>query len=125
MRKMLLVVLAVVMMAGCTKTKGVVGSTFAAFGYHVDDKVIAGMHFDGYDAYRVYRFIDSGTAEKTTRKYSPQGEIIGDIETCTYSYSYPAITITYKNYDGSDRTVTGEFLDNDTFRIGKEDYIRQ
>lgn len=125
MKRLLLAVLGIAILTGCIKREHIVKSTFAAFSYHVDEKNIAGMHFDAYDAYEVYRFIDTGTAEKSTRKFSPKGEIIGDIDICSYIYSYPTITITYKNYDGKDKTVTGQFLDYDTFRIGKEEYIRQ
>lgn len=127
MKKLAIIFAAIAVLAGCQKDKtSLAGETYAAFAYHSDAWEIAGMHFDGYDAYYVYRFIDQTRAERTVRQYSPIGEIIGDIEDCTYTYKYPYIEIKYYNTSRKlEVTEKGEFLDKDTFRINKKDYIKQ
>lgn len=126
MKRLFIGLCCVLLFASCEKANSLVGKTYAAFGYHADEKNIAGIHFDGYDAYYVYRFIDEARGERTIRKYSPKGEIIGEIEPCTYTYEYPQIEITYINqYFEREVTVQGEFLDKNTFRINKDDYHLQ
>ena len=101
-----------------------VGSTYAAFAYHMDATEFAGFHYDGYDAYWVYRFISPTQCEAQTREGSPTGRIIGDITTCTYTLDYPTITIKQGN-----ATFIGTFLDKNTFRTqvsgGTMEYIKQ
>lgn len=126
MRRLLIGLCLILLFASCEKTNSLAGKTFAAFGYHVDEMNAGIIHFDGYDAYYVYRFIDEVRAERTTRKYSAKGEIIGEIEPCTYIYEYPLIEITYTpDYSDKETTVKGEFLDKNTFRINKSDYHLQ
>ena len=126
MRRLLIGLCLIFIFASCEKTNSLVGKTFAAFGYHVDEMNAGIIHIDGYDAYYVYRFVDEARAERTTRKYSAKGEVIGEIESCTYTYEYPIIEITYiPSYSDKEITVQGEFLDKNTFRINKSDYYLQ
>lgn len=126
MKRIAVIIAAIAVLVGCQKEERVKGQTYAAFGYHTDAWDIAGMHFDGYDVYYVFRFIDETTAERTIRRDSPKGEIMFDIESCTYTYNHPVIEISYYNKTSQKNVVeTGEFIDDATFRIGKKDYIRQ
>ena len=126
MRRVVLVLIVLSALMGCSKGSSLVGETYAAYGYHSDEFNAGYIHIDGYDAYYVFRFIDRSTAERTTRQHSPQGSIIGDIESCTYTLKYPSIEISY--YNSALRQVVtekGKFLDKKTFRIGKYDYVKQ
>jgi hypothetical protein len=126
MKKILLALSIVFLFCGCSKEKTLIGETYAAYGYHVDDFDAGIIHMDGYDAYFVFRFIDESTAERSTRQYSPQGKVIGEMESCTYVLNYPTIEISYYS-DAVNKIVVekGEFLNDKTFRIGKYDYIKQ
>ena len=126
MRKIAIIFAVIAVLAGCSKGNSLSGETYAAYGYHVDDFNAGYFHMDGYDAYYVFRFIDDSTAERSTRKYSPTGEVIGEMESCTYTFNHPHIEISYYN-NSLNKIVTekGEFLDNKTFRVGKYDYIKQ
>ena len=101
-----------------------VGKTYAAFAYHSSAMDVAGLHFDGYDAYWVYRFTSTTECERQSRKGSPTGGIIGDIDKCTYTLNYPTITIV-----NGTSTITGTFIDQNTFRTGSGsnvlEYIKQ
>lgn len=126
MKKILLALLPLVFLCGCSKEDTLEGKTFAAFAYHANDKTIAGIQLDGYDAYYVFRFSTASTGERSTRKGSPQGGFIGEIQPCTYEYSYPNIKITYSNeYSGRQVTEEGKFIDRKTFRINDKEYILQ
>lgn len=123
MRKLVYLFLAVALsfslFSSCTKADEpfkLTGKVFAAEAYHSSSLDVSGLHFDGYDAYYVYRFTSETTAERSTRKNSPTGSIIGDIEQCTVSLNYPNITIKYTEYS-TDHTENGTFLDEKTFRV--------
>lgn len=113
-------------LCGCQKNNSLEGQTFAAYAYHGNSMEIAGIHLDGYDAYRVIRFIDETKAEKCTRENSARGPLIGDIEYGTYVYSYPNVTITLvSSYSGKEYTIEGEFISPDVFRAGDLEYVKQ
>ena len=119
-------------LASCSKDEdnekevfSLVGKTYAAVAYHINESNIGGFHMDGYDAYWVYRFTSDSECERMCRQNSPTGKIIGDIEKCTYTLDYP--TIKLKDDESTD---TGTFIDENTFRItydsGKVlEYIKQ
>lgn len=93
------------------------GKTFAAFGYHADSFTYGMIHYDGYDAYYVLRFTSEATAEKSTREANPNGRIIGDIEDCKVTISYPSITVSYVKKNGEQHIESGTFLDETKFRL--------
>lgn len=112
MKKLAFIFAAIIILAGCQMGNDLSGCVYCGFAYHANDKTIAGMHIDGYDDYYVFRFYDETNLERTTRKTSAYGEIIGETETGTYTYSHPNIEITYKDkYSGRNVTLKGEFLD--------------
>lgn len=114
------------LLVGCEKQGSLAGELFSAYKRHVNSINNGIIQMDGYDVYTVYRFIDRTTLERSERQNSPTGKIIGEIDKGNYAYEYPSVQITY--YDSSLNryiTETGEFLDKDTFRIGKLEYTKQ
>lgn len=86
------------------------GSVFAAYtGY--DDTYIT-------DLYTVYRFHSNTEVEKTERRQSPKGLILST-SNGTYTTTEDNITI---NIDG---TLTGNFIDDNSFRVGDLEFNRQ
>lgn len=126
---MIAAVLATFIFTSCSKDEeefSLVGKTYAAFSYHSNAYNGTIIQTDGYDAYDVYRFISDTECEVSTRKNSPTGGIIGDIDIDTYTLDYPTIKIKCNE----EYTATGTFINQETFRItwknGKIlEYIKQ
>lgn len=113
-----LVSLLMISFSSCKKEDSfsVSGKTFTAFGYHADSFTYGIIHYDGYDAYYVLRFISETTAERSTREGNASGRIIGDMEDCKVTINYPLITISYMSR-GTQYTESGAFLDKTKFRL--------
>ena len=82
-----------------------IGKTYAAEAYE-------DLFDDGYD-YWVYRFLNETEVERTTRKLSPTGGIIGNAEITTYTLNYPALII---KSTMSESYISCEFINEKTFR---------
>ncbi len=86
------------------------GSIFAAYtGYDSTNNA---------DQYTVYRFYSNTEVERTERQQGPKGLILST-SNGTYTTTEDNITI---NING---TVTGDFIDDNSFRIGDLEFNRQ
>lgn len=110
------IVFAVFSFTSCSKDEkdefSLVGKTYAAFSYHSNAYKGTYLQSDGYDVYKVYRFISDKEVESSSRKNSPTGGIIGDIDKYPYTLNYPTIKIELGTF-----TAEGTFLDENTFRV--------
>lgn len=115
MKKLLLslVLVASVLLVSCEKEKdkeeeekfSLSGKTYAAYGYK--------SYTSDDDVYWVMRFTSDTQVERTARKVSPTGGIIGDAESWTYALSYPSVV--FYDEDG-EKYNTGTFVDENTYR---------
>lgn len=71
------------------------------------------------DMFTVYRFYSNTEVERTLRTFSPQGNITST-ENGTYTTTEETILI---NIAGG--TVNGTFIDDNAFRVGNLEFIRQ
>lgn len=97
------------------------GSTFVAYAYRGGG--FLGEN-DYYDVYWVIKFVSDTEYEKTSRQATPTGRIIA-IETGTYVFNYPKVTLTSKTGLIPDNVVTYNFVDSNTFRFDDVEYNRQ
>jgi hypothetical protein len=85
------------------------GKTYATANYS------ATIFGETYTAYKVWRFISDTEVEQSTRKNSPTGTFIGDVEKGTYTLNYPKLNV--QILDGvSNNKYECDFLDENTFR---------
>ena len=84
----LISVFSLLTITGCKKENKpeeftLIGKTFAAFNYHFLDE----------DVYTVWRFVSETEVERTSRRNSPQGGLIGNIYYGTYILDYPNLNV--------------------------------
>ena len=102
------------------------GKVYAAYGYHSNGYYFGNIYNEPYDAYWVIRFTSDTEFERTARKDNPQGEIIGDIETGTYTLNYPDIKFSFKDRASYlDDTMEATFVSESTFRSGSGTNIKE
>lgn len=93
------------------------GKVYAAYGYQGGGVSSGGYTLTSYDAYWVVRFTSDTHFEYTARKNSPNGGIIGDIETGTYTLSYPKLVLSFENRKYGDKEMDATFINESTFRV--------
>jgi len=118
MKRIIIIISIILLSTSCSKESvevsfSLVGKTYSAY----SGKSVSGNE----DMYEVYRFISTSNAEYTLRYNSPTGRINPySLDTCKYSLEYPKITIFING-----NTLIGNFIDNNTCRIGTNEYIKQ
>lgn len=123
-----LLVFVLLVFGGCSKEEkeepkfSLKGKIYAGYAYSGGGFSVGGIYFENYDAYSVIRFISDNEVEETTRKNSPQGAIIGDIDKGTYILSYPLLTIKLEDRENA---IEYTFIDENTFRIDVGGKIRE
>ena len=78
------------------------------------------LNSDSYYTYSV-RFISNSEYEFA---YKKEGEIIKR-KTSTYTLNYPNIQFKAFGTGATDKDATGIFMDENTFRVGNNEYTRQ
>jgi hypothetical protein len=101
------------------------GKVYAAFAYHSNAYYFGNIYNAPYDAYWVFRFTSETEFERTARKNTPTGEIIGDIETGTYTLSYPNMTLTFKDKTTGASVIEATFVSESAFRTGSGSNIKE
>ncbi|MBR4326192.1 MAG: hypothetical protein IKP73_11770 [Bacteroidales bacterium] len=92
------------------------GKVYAAYGYQGGGVSSGGYSLPSYDAYWVIRFTSETKFERTARKSSPTGGIIGDIETGTYTLDYPNLKLTFDEATYGDKVIEATFVSESSFR---------
>lgn len=101
------------------------GKMYAAVAYHSNAYYFGNIYNAPYDAYWVFRFTSETEFERTARKNTPTGEIIGDIETGTYTLSYPNMTLTFKDKTTGASVIEATFVSESAFRTGSGSDIKE
>ena len=92
------------------KSFSLTGKTYATLDHTTHD-----IFGEPYTVYKVWRFVSDTEVEQSSRKNSPTGKFIGDVEKGTYTLDYPKLNV--QIIDGvSNNKYECDFLDENTFR---------
>ena len=95
-------------------------TTFSVVGKTYNHRWKGILHSDTYYTYSI-RFINNSEYEFA---YKKEGEIISS-RTSTYSLNYPSIQFKSFGTKSTAEDATGNFIDENTFRVGSEEYTKQ